>query len=229
MEKRLFIIGLGPGDPELITVKGKRLLETSDAVIVPQSDKIGRSVAKEIALCYIPEHKLVMYYFPMSNDKEDLDRRYADLAQKINQLLEEGKTASYVTIGDPSIYSTSIYLKKKLMQYDIALSVVPAVSSFNAASCALGLSLCEQKENFGVYEIPETVEAMTELIYRHSSVVFMKVSKKLNALMDAIAAAGPQEAYLLSKIGLEEEKCYNLLKETPPPKAAYLSTVIVRR
>ncbi len=65
----VYSVGLGPGDPELITVKAKRILEDVDVVVVPQSDQTGRSVAREIVLRYIDEEKIMMYYFPMNNDR----------------------------------------------------------------------------------------------------------------------------------------------------------------
>ncbi|MBF0516319.1 MAG: precorrin-2 C(20)-methyltransferase, partial [Nitrospirae bacterium] len=69
-------IGLGPGDPELVTIKAKRILEASDDVIVPQSDVLGRSVAKDIIVHYVDASKLPMYYFPMNNNREQLRQRY---------------------------------------------------------------------------------------------------------------------------------------------------------
>ncbi|MEC4686067.1 MAG: precorrin-2 C(20)-methyltransferase, partial [Nitrospirota bacterium] len=114
MSNTVYSIGLGPGNPELMTVKARRILEESDIVVVPQSDKTGRSVARDIILHYIDPSKILMYYFPMNNDREDLSKRYTELARKIKGLIEEGKVVSYVTMGDPTIFSTSNYITEKL-------------------------------------------------------------------------------------------------------------------
>ncbi|MCD8568691.1 MAG: SAM-dependent methyltransferase [Geovibrio sp.] len=110
----IYGIGLGPGDPELVTVKAVKTLEKSDVVIVPQSDKTGRSIAGDIVKNYVPEEKILWYYFPMTGDKADLDTRYTALAAEMEKLAAEGKTISYVTIGDTPVYSTFNYLRDKL-------------------------------------------------------------------------------------------------------------------
>ncbi|VAX29943.1 hypothetical protein MNBD_NITROSPIRAE02-888, partial [hydrothermal vent metagenome] len=114
MSNTVHSIGLGPGNPELLTVRARRILEESDIVVVPQSDETGRSVARDIILHYIEPSRILMYYFPMNNDREDLENRYTELALQIKQLIAEGKRVSYVTMGDPTIFSTSNYITEKL-------------------------------------------------------------------------------------------------------------------
>ncbi len=225
----VYSIGLGPGDPELITLKAKKRLEESDVVVVPQSDETGRSVAKEIVLNYIDENKIMMYYFPMNNNRKELQKRYAQLAERIEQILKEGKKVSYVTMGDPTIYSTSNYLTKRLLSRGIKVKHIPGISSINAASSILALPLCVKGEDFGVYETPKEIERAKELIYRHSTTVFMKVNKKLPVLLKAISDINPQAAYLAKRIGLDGERIYNMLTHEPPPEEAYLSVAIIKR
>ncbi len=225
----VYSVGLGPGDPELITVKAKKILEGSDIVVVPQSDKTGRSIAKEIVLHYVNEDKVMMYYFPMNNNRQDLQKRYVKLAERIEHLLNQGKKVSYVTMGDPTIYSTSNYLTERLLLRGIRVKHIPGISSINAASSMLALPLCVKGENFGVYETPKDVKKVKELIYRHSTTVFMKVNKKLPVLLEAIGDINPQAAYLAKRIGLDGEEIYNMLTNEPPPEEAYLSVAIIKR
>ena len=224
----IYSVGLGPGDPELITVKARRILEESDTVVVPQSDETGRSVAREIVLQYIPEERIMMYYFPMNNDREELQRRYTDLAGKIKGLADSGKKVCYVTMGDPTIYSTSNYLTQKLLELGIQVRHIPGISSINAASTMLSLPLCIKGENFGVYEMPSEVEKAVELIRRHPTTVFMKVNKRLPVLVEAVRAVRPERAYLVRRIGLDGETIYDMLNCAPPPEAAYLSVAVIR-
>ncbi len=225
----IYSVGLGPGDPELITVKARRILEESDTVVVPQSDETGRSVAREIVLQYIPEERIMMYYFPMNNDREELQRRYTDLAGKIKGLSDSGKKVCYVTMGDPTIYSTSNYLTQKLHELGIQVRHIPGISSINAASTMLSLPLCIKGENFGVYEMPSEVEKAVELIRRHPTTVFMKVNKRLPVLVEAVRAVRPERAYLVRRIGLDGEAIYDMLNCAPPPEAAYLSVAVIRK
>ncbi len=225
----VYSVGLGPGDPELITVKAMRILEESDIVVVPQSDQTGRSVAREIVLRYIPEEKIMMYYFPMNNDREELKRRYTELAKKIKALSESGKRVCYVTMGDPTIFSTSNYLTEKLLSSGVKVRHIPGVSSINAASTMLSLPLCVKGENFGVYEMPSDVQKAVELISRHPTTVFMKVNKRLQVLIEAVKMVKPERAYLARRLGLDGEQIYDMLNCAPPPEAAYLSVAVIRR
>ncbi len=225
----VYSVGLGPGDPELITVKAKRILEDVDVVVVPQSDETGRSVAREIVLRYIDEEKIMMYYFPMNNDREELRRRYTDLANKIKEMLKAGKKVCYVTMGDPTIYSTSNYLTDRLLSLGVQVRHIPGISSINAASTMLSLPLCIKGENFGVYEMPSDVQRTVELIKRHPTTVFMKVNRRLNVLINAVNMIKPESAYLVRRIGLDGEAIYNMLNCAPPPEAAYLSVAVIRK
>lgn len=225
----VYSLGLGPGDHELLTVKAARILEESDVVVVPQSNKLGRSVAREIILHYIEPSRIKMYYFPMNNDREDLKRRYREVAGQIKEMLNEGKTVSYVTMGDPTIFSTSNYLTARLNEIEIDVRHVPGISSINAASTMLGVPLCVKGEDFGVYEMPDNPEKAVDLIQRHPTTVFMKVNKRLPALLNAVKASEPEKAYLTRRLGLDEEVVYDMLNCAPPPEAAYLSVAVIKR
>jgi precorrin-2/cobalt-factor-2 C20-methyltransferase len=227
---RVYSIGLGPGDFELITVKAKRILESSDVVIVPESDPMGRSMTKDIVLHYVSHDKLLPYYIPMTRNKIELENIYQEIAEKIKALTLEDKIVSYVTLGDPSIYSTSIYLAERLTRIGVEIRHVPGVSSINAASAIVGIPLCRKTENIGVYEMPSDVETVIELINRHSTTVFMKVNKRLPALIEAVRCLMPERGYLARRIGLDDEAIYDLLNYNEPlPDTDYLSIALIRK
>jgi precorrin-2/cobalt-factor-2 C20-methyltransferase len=221
-------IGIGTGDPELITIKAKRLLEESDVVFVPQSNEQGKSVARDVVSHYIDESKMAMFYFPMNNDKDDLFNRYSELAEKIAALYKEGKKISYVTMGDPTIFSTSNYLTERLNAMGVGVKHIPGINSINAASTTLGIPLCVKGENFAVYEMPDNVELATKLIGRHSTTVFMKVNKKLSVLLETVKTLKPSAAYLTRRMGLEDESVFDLLDSDNLPDAAYLSVAVIK-
>ncbi len=229
MSKAVYSIGLGPGDHELITVKAIKVLEISDVVVVPQSDRLGRSVAKEIIQHYIDESKVMMYYFPMTNDKDDLKKRYTELAGEIYDLLEAGKSVAYVTIGDSTVYSTANYITEKLNAIGVDVIQVPGISTVSAASAKLGLPACVKGEHFGVYEMPEDADKAVELIKRHPTTYFLKVHKKLNVLIDAVKSAEPESAHLVSRVGLDGEASYDILNAPPKENEAYLSIAMIKR
>jgi len=228
MAQPIYAIGIGTGDPELLTLKAKRLLEESDLVFVPQSSLQGKSVAREVVKHYIPESKIKMVYFPMNNVKSDLAERYAELARQMVEACETGITLSYVTMGDPTIFSTSIYLSEQLIAQGAVVQHIPGINSINAASTMLGLPLCVKGENFAVYEMPEDVERAVDLIRHHSTTVFMKVNKKLPALMEAVSLSNPEIAYLVRRMGLDNEMVFDLTNSANPPDAAYLSVAVIK-
>lgn len=229
MNKEVFSIGLGPGDHELVTLKAIKTLERSDIVVVPQSDKLGRSVAKDIILNFIPESKMMMYFFPMTNDKDDLDLRYRELAEKIAALMNDGKTVSYVTIGDPCVYSTASYISEQLKKRGVYVTHIPGISTVSAVSARLGTPACVKGEHFGVYEMPGDAGIAVKLIQRHPTTFFLKVHKRLTVLMEAVRVAQPKSAFLVSRVGLEDESFYDILNATPPEEKAYLSTAVIKR
>jgi precorrin-2/cobalt-factor-2 C20-methyltransferase len=229
MTHLIYSIGLGTGDPELITMKAKRLLEESDLVFVPQSNLQGKSVAREIVQHYIPESKFRMYYFPMNNNKQELSEKYDVLAQQMIDHCNEGKKLSYVSMGDPTIFSTSNYLTERLVSKGAAVEHIPGINTINAASTKLGLPLCVKGENFAVYEMPENVDRAVELIGNHSTTVFMKVNKKLPVLLDAVSQATPDIAFLVRRMGLDNEMVFDLTNKTNPPDAAYLSVAVIKQ
>lgn len=227
---RVYSIGLGPGDFELITVKAKRTLESSDVVIVPESDPMGRSLTKDIVLHYVSHDKLLSYYIPMKRNKIELENIYQEIAEKIKALTLEDKIVSYVTLGDPSIYSTSIYLTERLNRIGVGICYVPGVSSINAASAVVGIPLCRKTENVGVYEMPSDMGTVIELINRHSTTVFMKVNKRTPVLIEAVRFLMPERGYLVRRIGLDDEAIYDLLQcNEPLPETDYLSIALIRK
>ncbi|MFC1855524.1 precorrin-2 C(20)-methyltransferase [Thermodesulfobacteriota bacterium] len=229
MSKAVYSIGLGPGDHELVTLKGIKCLERSDVVIVPQSNSLGRSVAKDIILNFIDESKILMYFFPMTNDKDDLKKRYTELAEKIKGLIDAGNSVSYVTIGDPTVFSTSNYITEKLIDINIDVTHIPGISTASAVSAKIGAPACVKGEHFGVYEMPAEVEQAVALIDRHPTTYFLKVHKRLRVLIDAVEKASPKSAHLASRVGLEGETLHDLLQSAPEGEKAYLSIAVVKR
>ena len=222
-------LGIGIGDPELITLRAKRILEESDLVFVPQSSKQGKSVAREIVRHFITDDKICLYYFPMNNNREELSVKYNELARQMIEKCSKGMSICYVTMGDPTIFSTSIYLTERLTALGARVCHTPGISTMNAASTRLGLPLCVKGENLGVYEMPEEVDKAIELIRSHSTTVFMKVNKKLSVLTEAVARSNPEIAYLARRLGLDQETVFDLRQADDPPDTAYLSIAIIKQ
>lgn len=227
---KIYGIGVGPGDPELLTVKAVRILVDSDVVVVPQSDKTGRSIAGDIVKHYVPESKIHWYFFPMTGVKSDLAVRYDELAEAMKNYLAIGKKVAYVTIGDTPVFSTFNYLRNRLINMDIEMEMIPGISAFSAGANQQSLPLCEKGESFCVIEMPETAEEISKYLQDFTTVILMKVHKKLHILKELISSASLSEAYLFNRVSLPDGKTYNLLTDNvDDEKAGYLSTAIIKR
>jgi precorrin-2/cobalt-factor-2 C20-methyltransferase len=132
----LYGVGLGPGEADLVTVRGKRILETVDVVYSP--GRLSRTVATE----HVPEERIGDLDFPMTRDEEKLRRAWKAAAAEIAPRAREGD-AAFVTLGDPNVYSTFGHLRRTLDAFhpDVDLEVVPGVSAMTAFATALGVEI----------------------------------------------------------------------------------------
>jgi len=185
--KTVYGIGIGPGDRELITLKGYRVIRTCDYVFVPESR--GESLAATISREYIKDKELIELSFPM---KEDNRQRYRSAAAKINEILKEEETGVFLTLGDPMTYSTWSYLMKELEKLKIETETIPGITSFNAAASVLGLPVALRDEGF--YLADGDVEE--EILKRVDSVCILKVSKNKESIINKLENHGFEFTYV---------------------------------
>ena len=156
-------VGVGPGDPELMTAKAIRLIRENDVIAVPGQDAKA-SVAYGIAAAMVPElaqKELVPVPMPMTRDKERLRKAHVEGARLIESYLNQGKNVVYLTLGDPSIYGSFSYLQRLLLSDGYPVETVPGVPSFSAAAARLNLPLVEGDEPLhvapGAHDMGETL------------------------------------------------------------------------
>jgi precorrin-2/cobalt-factor-2 C20-methyltransferase len=129
-------VGLGPGEADLITLKGKRVLESADVVYSP--GRLSRTVARQ----YVPESALGDLDFPMTRDPEKLRSAWREAAAAVAEAADDGDVA-FVTLGDPNVYSTFGHLRRTLSAFhpEVDVDVVPGVSAVTAFATALGVEI----------------------------------------------------------------------------------------
>ena len=132
----LYGVGLGPGEADLVTVRGRRVLETADVVYSP--GRLSRSVATE----YVPEKRVGGLDFPMTRDEDRLRRAWREAAAEVAPAAREG-TVAFVTLGDPNVYSTFGHLRRTMDAFhpEVDLEIVPGVSAVTAFATALGVEI----------------------------------------------------------------------------------------
>jgi precorrin-2/cobalt-factor-2 C20-methyltransferase len=143
MDKGVFYaVGVGPGDPELMTVKAVRVLREADVVAVPDTGRSERT-AYRIAREYIEDKEILYCPTPMGADKRRTEENYDAVAAQIAERLGRGESVAFITLGDPSVYATSAYVQRRVAALGYATETVAGVPSFCAAAARLGESLCE--------------------------------------------------------------------------------------
>ena len=133
---KLYGVGVGPGDPELLTLKARRILLEADVVAVPDKGS-GEKTALNIVKDVVEGKNLRPCPTPMVRDKALLDGCYEEIAARICALLDEGKNVAFITLGDPTLYSTYIYVHKKVLARGYDAELIPGVPSFCAVAARL--------------------------------------------------------------------------------------------
>lgn len=225
MNGKLYGIGVGPGDPELLTLKALRLIKEADVIAVP--GKIPEeSIAYQIAAgayADLTEKELLAVEMPMIRDKAALACAHEKAAEQIRKLLVQGKNVVFLTLGDPTVYSTYLYLHRRIAQAGYETEIVNGIPSFCAAAAKLNCGLVENQEPLHV--IP-TSDAMEDALQLSGTKVFMKAGKKIGIVKKKLLETGVS-GMMIENCTMAEEKRY-LSAEEIPEDAGYYSLVIVK-
>lgn len=243
MKGILFGVGVGPGDPELMTIKAVRLIRENDIIALPGA-KAEETVAYKIAEQAVPELAekfLLSVPMPMTRDREEQARNHEAAAERIEKYLKQGKNVVFLTLGDPTIYSTYLYVQKRVQQKGYETKLVSGIPSFCAAAARAGVSLCEWQEQLHIVpavhlkekssEAEKTSEAERTFLAQGffelpGNYVLMKAGSRMQEIKDAIAQSG-REVVMVENCGMPEEHVYYGVEELPE-QAGYYSLMIVK-
>ncbi|GAB6137050.1 precorrin-2 C(20)-methyltransferase [Halanaerobaculum tunisiense] len=232
MAGKLYGLGVGPGDPELITLKSKRILEEVDLICTPQSkrqkDSLALEIVKEVVDC---QERVNELYFPMTSDQDKLETAWQEASQEIVNLLQQGKDIAFITLGDPLLYSTYIYILKKIKTKHPQLDVktIPGITSVNAASSRLNLPLTEGEEKVAIVPATSSLEELECILSKFSNVVLMKVSKNYKFIVELLTKLDLKaKATFISRCGQDIEFITSDLDSLVGEKIDYLSMIIVK-
>ncbi|KIH76337.1 precorrin-2 C20-methyltransferase /cobalt-factor II C20-methyltransferase [Geoalkalibacter ferrihydriticus] len=230
----LAIVGVGPGDPELVTLKAARLIQEADVVIAPLGDRSDASIAEGIiaGLVDAPRQQVIRQVYPMSKNPADMQEFWRDAARQAAHLVRSGKKVVFITLGDPLLYSTALYLARQLRDEapEIGVEFVSGVSSINAAAARAGLPLALADERLAV--LPATFEGdkLRRALEDFDTVVLMKVHRVFERVRALLTEMGLLEsAVYLRRIGLADERIFTDLRQVTEEDLNYLSLIIVRK
>ena len=218
-------VGVGPGDPELMTLKAIRLIRENDVIAVP--DKVPeQSTAYKIAAAVVPELKdkeLLPVYMPMIKDRELIDREHKKAAKLLESYLEQGKNVVYITLGDPTVYCTFTYIQHYLEADGYGVELVSGISSFCAAAARLNLPLVEWNEQLHV--LP-AVHKLGDALSLPGNYVLMKSASQMKTVKEMLRKSGRKVA-MVENCGMENERVYRSVDEIPDD-AGYFSLIIAK-
>lgn len=224
-------IGVGPGDPELLTVKAIHAIENADIIIAPKTEKKEDSVALSIATPYLKKDvEIIKQVFPMVVNFEKSPEIWESNKREILSFLKEGKRVAFLTLGDPMFYSTYIYIFRLLEHEGYPIETIPGIPAFCAIGSKLGYPLVEGNDILTV--IPATAEQskIQNAMQVSDNVVLMKVYKNFPEIVDCLTENKLNEkSVMISRCGLPEEEIMYDLEKAKEKKVNYLSTILARR
>ena len=222
---KLYGVGVGPGDPELLTIKAVRIIKEADVLAVPGEQKEG-SVAYRIAkqaINEIDKKEIISIPMPMTKDEKRLEESHKKGAEEIINYLEMGKTVAFLTLGDPTIYSTYIYLHKRIKESGYETEIISGIPSFCAVAAKLNQGLVEKNEQLHV--IPSSYD-IEDTITLSGTKVLMKSGKKMSTVIEYLKTKDFQVS-MVENCGMEDEKIYRSLDEIKDD-VGYYSLIIVK-
>lgn len=232
-QKLQFIgVGVGPGDPELITLKAARYIQQADVISFIANSK-GDSQAKTIAQDVIDDAKASVEFLPvvmpMCDDRSIANAVYDEAVEKIKTYIQQGKQVVFICEGDPLFFGSFTYLLTRLRD-DYRFAVVPGISSVHAASAQIAEPLTVLKESYAVISGRHTEQQMTQCLNDYDTVVIMKAGKSRPKILSALATSGrTAEAKYLEYVGRQGELIVTDVTQLENTAGPYFSLFIITR
>ena len=228
MRGRLVGVGVGPGDPELLTIKGSRVLREADEVFVPVADtgEVGR--AEATVREYLDEPRIRRLLFALSDDAEARERNWTNAAREVSEHLRDGKTCAFATIGDPNVYSTFTYLARTVREFvpDVEVETVPGITALQDLASRSGTVLLEGDERLALLPFTAGEEPLREALAGFETVVCYKGGNRLGEVLRVAEDGGRLESGVYgARLGIEGEEVVPA-REMVGREGTYLSTVI---
>lgn len=241
-------IGVGPGDPELITLKAVRLIRECDRIVLPVSKRtltepvlrpaemmecepeyleyLAGCTAYQIAVQAVPElreKRILVLPMPMIKDKVKLKEIHNSSVRAVTELLAEGEKLVFLTLGDPTVYSTCMYIEQMVESSGYPVETVPGIPSFCAAAAKLNRPLGEQEEQ--IHILPASYE-IGESLKLPGTKILMKAGRKMGKVKELLEESG-QEVTLIENCGMQDERIFRSVEEIPQD-AGYYSLLVVK-
>jgi precorrin-2/cobalt-factor-2 C20-methyltransferase len=230
---KLYGVGVGPGAPDLMTLRSVERLRKADCIAIPRRDKFTPSVAWSIAepnVGEIPGQERLFLYWPMTKNPEILKPAWEAAFKEIGARLYAGKSVAFISEGDPFIYSTFIYLYNhaKKNWTDVEVEVIPAVSSLSAVPVVADMPIADGEERIAVIPASYNTGDLRAILKTFDTVLLLKVSSVMPKVVEAIEAEGLLgRAVYVSKATMPQQKIVRDIASIKNDRCDYFSMVVV--
>jgi len=227
----LYGVGVGPGDPELITIKAVNIINKADIIIAPKTEKKNESIALGIASKYINNNtKIVFQVFPMTKDETEINKTVNNNAEEIKEFLKNDKVVVFLTLGDPMLYSTYIYIYK-LLKDEYNIVTIPGITSFSDIAARTGFPLAEKDEILKIIPATTDINVIESNLEDYPcNLVLMKVYKNAKELINKLELKGCINKFVMAtNSGLKDEKIVYSPDEIKNTPKKYLSTILAKK
>jgi precorrin-2/cobalt-factor-2 C20-methyltransferase len=226
-----YLIGVGPGAPDLVTLRAARLIDACQVLVAPRSEKSEESLALAVVRDRLVAQQVIEHVYPMERDPARTAACWAALADRLAEDCAAGRAVAHLTIGDPLIYSTAVYLMAQMAERIPAerLHVVPGISAFQAAAAITVQPLTIQEDRLML--MPATsLDEVALALERCETLVLYKIGARLPALIDLLSRRGVlNQARLVCHVEQgEREVVLSDLRQLADTRIGYMATVIVR-
>jgi len=231
----LYVIGVGSGDPELLTLKAVRIIREVPVLFVPKGREDGKSLALSIVSSVIDLNgkDIRELHFPMvktGHINPEHEERWEMITAEMGKALVSSDCA-FLTLGDPSLYSTFFYLYDRLLglKPDLKIEIIPGVSSINAAAAKARMSLALADEKIAI--LPATyMEGIKETLDRFDTIVLMKVNSVFSGVVDMLGEMNlTDNAVYICRAGMDDERVFRDIRDVRETDLDYFSLVIIKK
>jgi precorrin-2/cobalt-factor-2 C20-methyltransferase len=228
----LYGVGVGPGDPELITRKAARILAEVDRIFYPAETRGGTSFCQRIiAPLGVPEAKCQAVYLGMSRQRSADLRTYDTAVDAMVAELRQGQSVAWMTQGDPLFYSTFIHLYERMRQRfpEVPIEIVPGVTSTSAAAAMGGIPVACLDEKIAILPAAYGLEGLAALLNDFATVCLLKVNSVFDELLDTLRTLPPAvHAFYLERVGTADARIVTDLESLRGQPLPYFSLVLLR-
>ena len=188
-------IGVGPGDPELLTVKAVKAIQNADTIMCPASKEDRPSIALSVVSSLLDKTKnqeIIKLIFPMTKDKSVLESTWMTNAKIMAEKVATGKNVVYLTVGDPNLYSTWIYMRRDIESNhpELKISVIPGIVSMFTFASKVGVSIAEGAEKVAIIPSCYDLTTVKEIAKNAESLIFLKDGRYFDQVIDLLKESG---------------------------------------